>query len=68
MNTANNDRWISVDEAAEYLSIKPATLRDWIKKHPSLPAHKVGKQWRFKLFELDEWIKSGKSSLVEEKK
>lgn len=68
MNIAINDKWISVDEAAEYLSIKPATLREWIKKHPSLPAHKVGKQWRFKLIELDEWVKSGKNSLAEETK
>lgn len=68
MNITINEKWISVDEAAEYLSIKPATLREWIKKHPSLPAHKVGKQWRFKLIELDEWVKSGKSSLAEETK
>nr|WP_330360480.1 hypothetical protein [Peptostreptococcus stomatis] len=26
------DKWISIDEAAEYLGIKTVTLRGWIKK------------------------------------
>ena len=27
-----NEKWISIEEAAEYLGIKPVTVRDWIKK------------------------------------
>ena len=27
-----------------------------------LPAQKIGKQWKFKISELDEWVKSGKSA------
>ena len=49
-----NDSWINIEEAAEYLSIKPVTLRSWIKKDNGLPAHKVGKFWKFKKSELDE--------------
>ncbi len=60
-----SDNWINLEEAAEYLSIKPVTLRSWIKKGNGLPAHKVGKFWKFKKSELDEWIKSGKSADVE---
>ena len=26
------DKWIGLDEAAEYLGIKPVTLRKWIKE------------------------------------
>lgn len=59
------DKWINIGEAAEYLGIKIVTLRGWIKKDNTLPAHKVGKQWKFKYSEIDEWVKSGKSAEVE---
>ena len=57
-----NDNYISIDEAAEYLGIKTVTIRNWIKKE-MVPAHKVGKLWKFKRSELDEWVKSGKSAI-----
>ena len=58
-----NDKWIGIEETAEYLGIKPITIRDWIKKDIGIPAHKIGKQWKFKLSELDTWVKSGKSAI-----
>ena len=58
-----SDNWINIDEAAEYLGVKPVTVRTWIKKKHGIPAHKIGKQWKFKYSELDEWVKSGKSAI-----
>ena len=55
------DKWIGLDEAAEDLGIKPVTLRKWIKEGKAVPAHKIGRLWKFKCSELDEWVKSGKS-------
>lgn len=63
MEQKYNDNWINIDEAAEYLGIKTVTLRGWIKKDKTLPAHKIGKQWKFKKSELDEWVKSGNSAM-----
>lgn len=63
MQNSNEDRWINIDEAAEYLGVKTVTLRGWIKNENSVPAHKVGKQWKFKRSEIDEWVKSGESEL-----
>lgn len=60
---ANEENYISIDEAATYLDIKTVTLRNWIKKKSDIPAHRVGKLWKFKRSELDEWIKSGKSAM-----
>ncbi len=57
------EQYVSIDVAASYLGIKLVTLRTWIKNKPDIPAHKIGKLWKFKLSELDEWVKSGKSSL-----
>ena len=55
------DNYISIDEAAEYLGIKPVTLRNWIKK-TDIPTRKIGKQWKFKRSELDEWVNSGRAN------
>lgn len=63
MSAVNNDKWINIEEAADYLGVKTVTIRDWIRKNNGIPAHKVGKQWKFKKEELDAWINSGKSAL-----
>jgi excisionase family DNA binding protein len=63
MSEIINDKWINIDEAATYLGVKPVTVRDWIRKGKGIPAHKIGKQWKFKISELDNWVKSGKSAM-----
>lgn len=62
MKTMLDDKWININEAAEYLGVKVATLRSWIKKENGIPAHKVGKFWKFKCSELDEWVRSGQGA------
>lgn len=57
------DRWISIEELSEYLGVNKDTIRNWIKKGTDIPARKIGKQWKFKKSEIDEWIKSGKSAI-----
>lgn len=58
------DNYISLEDAAEYLGIKPVTLRGWIKKNTmGIPAHKIGRLWKFKKSELDVWIQSGNSAI-----
>lgn len=56
------EKWISTDEAAEHLGVKPATIREWIKKGTGVPTHKIGRFYKFKKSELDEWVNSGKSA------
>lgn len=62
MTTDNTEKWIGIEEAADYLGIKTCTLREWIKKEKDIPARKIGKLWKFKKSELDAWVKSGKSA------
>ena len=62
MNERIEDKWIGLEEAAEYMDVTKDTVRNWIKK-TDIPAHKIGKLWKFKKSEIDEWIKSGKSEL-----
>lgn len=62
MTLEQMENWIGINEAAQHLGVKVVTIRDWIKKDKGIPAHKIGKQWKFKITELDEWVKSGKSA------
>ena len=57
-----SDKWYSLEETAKYLGVTKDTIRNWIKK-TDIPAHKIGRLWKFKLAEIDEWVKSGKSAL-----
>lgn len=57
-----NEKWSSLEETAEYLGVTKDTIRSWIKK-TDIPAHKVGRLWKFKFSEVDDWVKSGKSAL-----
>lgn len=49
------ENWISLAEAAEYVGVSKDTIRNWIKKR-QMPAHKVGRLWKFKKTEIDLWI------------
>lgn len=52
------DRWLSVQEIAGYLGVKRDTVYKWIDRK-SLPAHKVGRLWKFRKEEIDEWVRQG---------
>jgi excisionase family DNA binding protein len=61
MNLEITDRWLSVQEIAQYLGISKETIYRWVESD-KIPAHKVGKQWKFQVSEVDSWIKSGEAS------
>lgn len=56
------EKWIDIDELSEYLGVTKDTIRNWIKK-TDIPAQKIGRKWKFKISEIDSWVKSGKSAL-----
>ena len=55
-------QWISIEELSEYLGISAVTIRFWIRSGKDIPAVRIGRQWRFRIADIDEWIKSGKSN------
>lgn len=55
------DRWLSVDEIAAYLGIKRDTVYKWIADK-RMPAHKVGRLWKFRKEEVDDWVRQDKAA------
>lgn len=60
MNASEN-RWYSMTEICEYLGISRDTAIKWINSN-NMPAHKIGRLWKFKTDEIDAWVKSGGAS------
>ena len=58
---ANLEPWLSVEEIAEYLGVSKETIYRALEKS-KIPAHKVGKLWKFKPSEVDQWVINGHAS------
>jgi excisionase family DNA binding protein len=56
-----HERWLSVDEIATHLGVNPDTVYKWIERK-KLPGHKLGRLWKFKATEVDEWVRQGKAA------
>ena len=54
------DRWLSVDEIAEHLGVSKDTVYTWVNER-GMPGHKVGRLWKFKVDEVDGWVRAGES-------
>ena len=52
------DRWLSGDETGKYLGISNDTVYRWIDKY-AMPAHRMGRLWKFKKEEVDERVEAG---------
>ncbi|WP_313292180.1 helix-turn-helix domain-containing protein [Faecalispora jeddahensis] len=48
-------------DVTKYLDVSRETVLQWISNR-NMPASKVGRLWKFKISEVDEWIRSGGSS------
>lgn len=57
-NKVTSERWLSVEEIAKYLGVSKDTVYAWISKR-KLPAHRIGRFWKFKTDEVDGWVRSG---------
>lgn len=58
---AMTKRWLSVDEIADHLGITRDLVYRWIDGE-GMPAHRVGRLWKFQVVEVDEWVRSGHAS------
>ena len=55
---SESERWLSVEEIGAHLGVSKETIYRWLEKK-KMPAHRVGRLWKFKASEIDHWIKDG---------
>lgn len=56
--TTAAEPWVSVEDVAAHLGVARDSVYRWVEAG-RLPAHKVGRLWKFKLSEVDEWVRAG---------
>ena len=52
-----DDIKMSIEQAAEYLNIKPMSLRA-LARDGKIPAGKIGRTWRFSRNDINEFLRS----------
>jgi len=57
--------WASVDEVAKHLGVAKDSIYSWIENR-GLPAHKIGRLWKFKLSEVDDWVRRQDTSVTDD--
>lgn len=53
-----SEPWRSADDIAAHLGVTKDTVYVWIA-HKRMPAHKVGRLWKFQASEVDAWVRNG---------
>ncbi len=53
------EKWVNLEDIAEYLSLSQDTVRAWVRDG-KLPVYRAGKRYKFKISEVDEWVREGK--------
>ena len=53
--------WVKVEEVANHLGVAKDTVYRWVQSR-GLPAHRVGRLWKFKVSDVDAWVRDGKAA------
>jgi excisionase family DNA binding protein len=66
-NIMNNspEKWVSMEEICNHLSASKDTVKKMVKQN-GLPAYKLERKWKFKITEVDQWLKKHKVDSSEE--
>lgn len=57
-----SEPWLSADVIAAYLGVTKETVYTWIAER-SMPAHKVGRLWKFQTSDVDAWVRGGGAAI-----
>lgn len=50
--------WLSVEGIANHLGVSKETIYRWLERK-KIPAHRIGKLWKFQASEVDHWVRTG---------
>ena len=60
-----SEPWLSADDIAGHLGVTKDTVYSWIVEK-GMPAHKVGRLWKFQASEIDDWVRRGDAAMSDE--
>jgi len=55
---SSEERWVDAAEVAKHIGVRKESVYRWIDRK-GFPAHRAGRLLRFKLSEVDEWVRGG---------
>ena len=58
---ASEEGWVGISDVAAHLSVAKDSIYRWVDSK-DFPAHRVGRLLRFRLSEVDEWVRAGGGS------
>lgn len=58
------EAWLSVEDIAQHLGVSKDTVYTWVA-NKGMPAHKVGRLWKFQASEIDDWVRAGGAAVQE---
>jgi len=53
-----SEPWLSADDIAIHLGVTKDSVYAWIA-NKGMPAHRVGRLWKFQASEVDTWVRRG---------
>ena len=59
---ASEEGWVGIADVAAHLSVAKDSIYRWVDSK-DFPAHRVGRLLRFRLSEVDEWVRTGGGSV-----
>lgn len=51
------ERWVSMEEICNHLGASRDTVKKMIKQQ-GFPAYKIDRKWKFKISEVDSWMRN----------
>ncbi|MCO3662486.1 helix-turn-helix domain-containing protein [Pseudomonas aeruginosa] len=54
----NTEPWVTAEQVALHLGVAKDTVYRW-RERRGMPAHRIGRLWKFKLSEVDGWVCAG---------
>ena len=57
MEMTTEEGWVDVEVVAAHLSVNKDSIYRWVHRQ-GFPAHRIGRLLRFRLSEVDEWVKA----------
>jgi len=58
-DTQAPEKWVNLEDIAIHLAISEDTVRTWLKEG-KLPINRAGKRYKFKISEVDQWVREGR--------